>query len=164
MTKLEFDNWITENIPKLLPELQKKYPKSKGTIQEDIASFYEYVINKNLDLLVCPKSFLFTFIYNRHYRFFSSKKGQRLGYLDNNLVIKLTSDLPDTEEKVDPRQELYERVDSLVQTLPLDYQNLYRLYYAEGLSTRKIGELYKLSHTSINTQIHKLKAKIRVKL
>lgn len=160
MTKQKFDEWCNQSIPQLTRKLVKKYPRCKNSIAEDIVEFYEYVLTKALADLQCPESFLYTWIYNRHYRFFSGTVAQRTSHMSQRMLIKITDQLPDLPAET-PDTALLEDLDKILHSLPLDDQKLYQLYYVDNLSTRAIGQMYNLSHTGIHKQIKKLQLKIK---
>lgn len=168
MNKRTFDKWCASSLTDCQKELIKKYPKCRETISEDVADFYINVVEKDLNL-TNPKGYLFAFIYNRHYRYFSNQKAKLTGHLEwkTNCKIKLM-DYPIDAAEIEPddseKTEQLERILILVNQLPLDYQNLYRLYYVEGKSTRQIASLHKLTHSGIHKQIKKLQNKIKTNL
>lgn len=168
MVKQDFDNWCTLELPKLRCELIKKYPRCKQSITQDLSDYYEHVITKQLQTLENPKGYLFSFIYNRHYRFFSTTVTERSGHLvfNKNLKIKITDEhieYPDNEIDTAEieRQLQVQKVQEIIHVLPLYDQKLYDYYYVQGKTIRQIALDLDLSPGGIHKQIKKLQLKVK---
>jgi RNA polymerase sigma factor (sigma-70 family) len=165
MTKSEFDYWCNHHIPRLKVELIKKYPRCKALIDEDIVEFYEHILDR-LEHILCPSSYLHTWVYNRHYRFHSTKTAERTGHMvyTKNFKIKLTNELPENYEEADEYNNMADQLLDLIDELPKADQILYQLYYVQELTTRQIAEIYGLTHVGIHKQIKKMQQKLKNKL
>jgi len=174
MSKSEFDLWCENNFTILEPILKKKYPKCANTIQQDLSEYYVHVIERVLPDLHCAKSYLYQYIYNTHYRFHNSRKNEREGYLINNshCSIKLT-DKPQYHLSSDNSENNFDEFNTYKEPmthkvlniidydLSLDEKVLYKLYYNESLSTRKIAKMYNLTHMGVAKQLTRIRKKVK---
>lgn len=164
MTRIDFDNWCTENISKLKLELVKKYPKSKKTIENDISNFYMHVIERALPEVKDPKAYLFQYIYNTHHRFFS--KIPKPGYIihSKRIIIELGYEAQDDtyEENAYTLTDLYlDALPNLIKELSLDERILYDLYYVNSNSTRKIAKIINISHLGVSHALKHIRTKLK---
>ena len=166
MNKKDFDEWCQRELTGIKKELMKKYPRCRPTLDLDLSDFYEHVILKQLDDLNDPKGYLFTFIYNRHYRFFSNtpQATQRLGHLvyQKGLKIKLVEEYTDlVEDEEDEEDERIAKITEIIHHLPLYDQKLYQYYYVQGKTIREIALQLDLSPGGIHKQIKKITKKVK---
>jgi RNA polymerase sigma factor (sigma-70 family) len=154
MTKNEFDTWCSKNLDSLKAKIVKEYPKVADSIENDIVEFYEHVIER-LEQIKSPGSYLYTWVYNRNFRYYQKHK--------NTTHIDI-SEIPDIPEEEDPYQEYRDKLDILLDNLPLDMQILYQLYYVQGLTTREIAKIHGLTHVGIHKQLKRMQAKLKTQL
>ncbi len=150
MTRIEFDKWISTRLPVIRRDILRKYPRVTD-IDADIADFYLHAIER-LHLIKCPSSYLYSWVYNRNYRY--TRKDRKIIYMD---VLPDIAD--DTEYDM-----LGDRVLDIVDTLALPEKILWDLYYVQGLTTRKIAKMHNLSHTGVAKQIQRLQKQITKEL
>ena len=154
MNKEQFDNWCTKNLDSLKAKMIKEYPKVKEQIDNDTIEFYFHVVER-LDSIKQYASYYYAWVYNRNFRYHKRHK--------NTSDIDI-SELPDIPEEEDPYQEYREKLDVLLEQLPLDDQILFDLYYNQDLSTRDIGKMIGITHVGVHKQIKRMQLKLKEKL
>lgn len=163
MTKAEFDQWCESNLKNLAKELSKKFPKSRETIWEDFSDFYDLIINKHIPDLKDPLGFLHSFIWHKHYRFYSNQQRGDLMVNTKRFKIELLEDYSkyaNLEDSPYEDQTIDSSIWQAITILPLDQKNLFQLYYIDNLSTRQIAKRLNCSHTGIAKQLNKIRKKI----
>lgn len=165
MNKEQFDNWFNENYNVVSKKLANQYKINIDIIRQDLSDFYIHcVTGDKIETIKDIKNYLFSFIYYRHYEFYSASKAQREGYIvdKKNISIKITDDLPDM---IDDTEETFtdlmlDKLPYVLDRLSLDDKVLYNLYYVQKLSVNKIGDQFGLTHQGISKQLKNLRAKI----
>lgn len=161
MTAEEFNKWCDEVLPIEIPKLVKQYPRCGETIHDTVSDFYVHVVTKRLEELRDPLGYLYGYVYNRYYRFFTDMQKGDMMVFRKQLKILLTEDLPDIEEEEDTYNEILDKVAKAVSSLPLYDQNLFELYYIKKNSVAKIGQMVGVSHNAIHKRIKKLRQKVK---
>jgi RNA polymerase sigma factor (sigma-70 family) len=154
MTKPEFDNWCNKNLEALKAKLIKEYPKVKDNIDNDTIEFYTHVLDR-LDSIKQPSHYYYAWVYNRNFRY--HKKHKYTEHID-------ISEIPELPEETDPLQQYREKLDLLLEQLPLDDKILYDWYYVQELSTRKIATMLGITHVGVHKQIKRMQQKLKEKL
>lgn len=164
MNRVEFDQWYSINYDRLVGLLSKKYPRCEVAIHEDMSDFYIMVHEKGAEVFRDIESYLYTYIYNRYYRF----KKLSPDYIVNKtrLSIKLVDVLPEANAELDEewREELHRVLESVLAELPLDSQTLYKLYFEQGLVSREIGLLLGCGNSRVAKSVRELKALIKTQI
>ena len=84
----------------------------------------------------------------------SMMESDRDGEADRYLYLHAMKDEDESAE------EALSRVHEFVSTLPMDEQELYRLYYVEGLTYRETGEYLGISKNAVKLRLSRLREKI----
>lgn len=169
MDQKQFNLWCQRELPKLRIDLVKTYPKCKLSIQEDVSDFYVHALERLQDIKDI-KAYLFGWIFNRHYRFFSNRMPQRSGYLTHrsSLKIKLVENYVDDIQTPEIEDEIItlhlDNLRILIEQLPLHDQKLYQLYYVENQSLRKIATEFGITHSGVHRQIQRMRKKLKEQL
>lgn len=163
----EFNKWCDDNIEKEIVLLRRQYPKCRKSIRDDISDFYIHVAEKVIDELICPKKYLYQYVYNRHHRFFAGQRNNDFLLNLKNLKIELVKDLVDDREDIEYNEDQYadvDRVSEIIKTLPLYDQKLFQYYYVEGQTIKEIAEYIGISHNGIHKHIVKLRNAVKIRM
>lgn len=169
-TKNDFDLWFQQNFNKLKVDLIRKYPVCKSSIDEDLSDYYLFVIEKGVETINCYESYLYQFIYNKHFKYFSSKKSTKFMVDTKKCQIFLDEDInaydgsDGSDESLEYEAPITHKVLDAIDSLSLDDKILYDLYFVQGRSLRSIGKEYNCPHSGIFNQITRLKQKIKLYL
>jgi RNA polymerase sigma factor (sigma-70 family) len=161
VTKPQLDKWLSSNYVRLMNYLPKKYPKCTSPNQ-DLSDFYIHIVESERYLSITNiEGYLHSFVFNRHYRYHSSRKSPSILEERKGFQVFITDTLPEPLENNENSETLIEQIDVIIEQLPLDFKILFNLYYVEGKSTREIGKLHGLSHVGIHKQLKKLQELVR---
>ncbi|MBS7567002.1 RNA polymerase sigma-70 factor [Mucilaginibacter sp. Bleaf8] len=116
---------------------------------------------KSLAHITYPETYLFI-----------ATKNQALKYRKKYSTIHLVEIEPDQHQLIDiadpsqklERKELHHRLDQAIETLPLQARMVFRLIKENGLKYKEVAEILEISPRTVQTQLFRAIAKLRVLL
>ncbi|MGN6638085.1 MAG: RNA polymerase sigma-70 factor [Mucilaginibacter sp.] len=139
------------------------YVNHRETAEEIVSEVFVKCWNnrKELSHVQYPESYLFIAVKNQSLKHRKKFSNVHLVEIDEN-EFRLV-DYADPSKKIE-RKELHHRLDQAIETLPMQARMVFRLIKENGLKYKEVAEILDISPRTVQTQLFRAIAKLRVAL